>query len=131
MDAQLSTFAAELKTLVTMTNEIKPHALVLLDEIGSGTDPEEGSALSIAIIEALQAQHATIIATTHFSAIKQFAVACPRFMTATMAFDPQTLRPTYQLLLNQVGASEDIWLAQRLGLQPKIIAAAQQRLMTK
>ncbi|ETY74739.1 endonuclease MutS2 [Lactiplantibacillus fabifermentans] len=131
LNAQLSTFAAELTTLVTMTNAIKPHALVLLDEIGSGTDPEEGSALSIAIIEALQAQHATIIATTHFSAIKEFAVICPSFMTATMAFDPQTLRPTYHLLLNQVGASEAIWLAQRLGLQSQIIAAAKRRLTTK
>ncbi|WP_125583766.1 endonuclease MutS2 [Levilactobacillus cerevisiae] len=126
--AQLSTFAAEMTTLVDMTDHISANALVLLDEIGSGTDPEEGSALSIAIIEYLRQQHATIIATTHFSAIKEYAVDCPTFMTATMAFDPKTLEPTYRLLLNQVGASEAIWLAERLGLADPIIAAARQRL---
>lgn len=126
--AQLSTFAAEMTTLVTMTDAIQPNALILLDEIGSGTDPEEGSALSIAIIEYMRAQQATIVATTHFSAIKSYAVSCPTFMTATMAFDRQTLEPTYQLLLNQVGASEAIWLAERLGLAPEILAAARKRL---
>ncbi|MFC6179811.1 endonuclease MutS2 [Lactiplantibacillus daowaiensis] len=126
--AQLSTFAAEMTTLVAMTAAIQPNALVLLDEIGSGTDPEEGSALSIAIIDYLRQQHATIIATTHFSAIKQYVVTCPTFMTATMAFDPKTLRPTYRLLLHQVGASEAIWLAERLGLQPAILQAARNRL---
>ena len=129
--AQLSTFAAEMTTLVKMTADIQPNALVLLDEIGSGTDPEEGSALSIAIIEYLRQQQATIIATTHFSAIKAYAVDCPTFMTATMAFDPKTLRPTYRLLLHQVGASEAIWLAERLGLAQPIIDAARERLATK
>ncbi|BDZ30512.1 hypothetical protein RA086_04940 [Lactiplantibacillus sp. WILCCON 0030] len=126
--AQLSTFAAEMTTLVTMTDGIQPNALVLLDEIGSGTDPEEGSALSIAIIDYLRAAGATIIATTHFSAIKSYAVACPTFVTATMAFDRKTLEPTYHLLLHQVGASEAIWLAERLGLAPAILTAARQRL---
>lgn len=126
--AQLSTFAAEMTTLVTMTDAIQPNALVLLDEIGSGTDPEEGSALSIAIIDYLRAQQATIVATTHFSAIKSYAVACPTFMTATMAFDRKTLEPTYQILLNQVGASEAIWLAERLGLSQTILTAARERL---
>ncbi|MFD1421686.1 endonuclease MutS2 [Lactiplantibacillus songbeiensis] len=129
--AQLSTFAAEMTTLVEMTAGIQPNALVLLDEIGSGTDPEEGSALSIAIIEYLRQQQATIIATTHFSAIKSYAVDCPTFMTATMAFDQKTLRPTYRLLLHQVGASEAIWLAERLGLAQPIITAARERLATK
>ncbi|WP_125684702.1 endonuclease MutS2 [Levilactobacillus yonginensis] len=129
--AQLSTFAAEMTTLVEMTNHIQPNALVLLDEIGSGTDPEEGSALSISIIEYLRQQRATIIATTHFSAIKEYAVGCPTFMTATMAFDPQTLRPTYRLLLHQVGASEAVWLAERLGLAPAILADTRQRLAAK
>ncbi|MFD1549144.1 endonuclease MutS2 [Levilactobacillus fuyuanensis] len=129
--AQLSTFAAEMTTLVDMTDNIKENALVLLDEIGSGTDPEEGSALSISIIEYLRQRKATIIATTHFSAIKEYAVDCPTFMTATMAFDPQTLEPTYRLLLNQVGASEAIWLAERLGLAQSILDAARQRLDTK
>ncbi|MFC6208104.1 endonuclease MutS2 [Levilactobacillus tongjiangensis] len=129
--AQLSTFAAEMTTLVEMTNHIQPNVLVLLDEIGSGTDPEEGSALSISIIEYLRQQQATIIATTHFSAIKEYAVGCPTFMTATMAFDPQTLRPTYRLLLHQVGASEAVWLAERLGLAPAILADTRQRLAAK
>ncbi|WP_204120734.1 MULTISPECIES: endonuclease MutS2 [Levilactobacillus] len=129
--AQLSTFAAEMTTLVDMTDHIQDNALVLLDEIGSGTDPEEGSALSIAIIEYLRQKKATIIATTHFSAIKEYAVDCPTFMTATMAFDPKTLEPTYHLLLNQVGASEAVWLAERLGLSPAILADTRQRLAAK
>jgi len=128
IDDQLSTFAAEMTTLVEITQQIQPNALVLLDEIGSGTDPEEGSALSAAIIDYLRSQDATVIATTHFSAIKQYAVDCEQFVTATMAFDPQTLRPTYRLLLNRVGNSEAIWLAERLGLADSILQAARQRL---
>lgn len=131
LTAQLSTFAAEMTTLVDMTANIQANALVLLDEIGSGTDPEEGSALSISIIEYLRQQQATIIATTHFSAIKEYAVDCPTFMTATMAFDPKTLRPTYRLLLHQVGASEAVWLAERLGLAKPILEDTRRRLAAK
>ncbi|MFB9769346.1 endonuclease MutS2 [Lactiplantibacillus modestisalitolerans] len=128
LTAQLSTFSGEMTTLVDITANLRPNALVLLDEIGSGTDPDEGAALGIAIIADLLARQAKLIVTTHYSEIKRYAVATPAFITAAMAFDRQTLRPTYRLLLNQVGESEAMWLAARLGLDPRIVAAARARL---
>lgn len=128
MAAQLSTFSGEMTTLVAITNDLRPNALVLMDEIGSGTDPEEGAALGIAIIDDLVKRHAKLVVTTHYSEIKQYAVDAPEFVTGAMAFNRETLRPEYRLLLNQVGESEAMWLAARLGLQPQIVAAARQRL---
>lgn len=128
MAAQLSTFSGEMTTLVAITNDLRPNALVLMDEIGSGTDPEEGAALGIAIIDDLIHRGAKLIVTTHYSEIKQYAVNEPLFVTGAMAFDRQTLRPEYRLLLNQVGESEAMWLAAKLGLAPQILAAARSRL---
>ncbi|RRK10015.1 hypothetical protein D1831_09665 [Lactiplantibacillus garii] len=128
MAAQLSTFSGEMTTLVAITDNLRPNALVLMDEIGSGTDPEEGAALGIAIIDDLIQRHAKLIVTTHYSEIKQYAVATPAFVTGAMAFNRETLRPEYRLLLNQVGESEAMWLAARLGLNPRIVAAARARL---
>lgn len=128
MAAQLSTFSGEMTTLVGITNELRPNALILLDEIGSGTDPEEGTALGIAIIQYLIDQGAKLVVTTHYTGIKNYAVAQPHFVTGAMAFDRQTLLPEYRLLLNQVGASEAMWLAERIGLKPEILALAKQQL---
>lgn len=130
MAAQLSTFSGEMTTLVGITNELRPNALILLDEIGSGTDPEEGTALGIAIIQYLIDQGAKLVVTTHYTGIKDYAVAEPHFMTGAMAFDRQTLEPEYRLLLNQVGASEAMWLAERIGLKPEILALAKDQLKT-
>ena len=125
---QLSTFSGEMTTLVGITTDLRPNALVLMDEIGSGTDPEEGAALGIAIIDDLIQRGAKLIVTTHYSEIKQYAVRKPAFVTGAMAFNRETLRPEYRLLLNQVGESEAMWLAARLGLAPRIVAAARARL---
>lgn len=126
--AKLSTFSGEMTTLVGITNQLRPNALVLLDEIGSGTDPQEGTALGIAIIQYLIEHGAKLIVTTHYTGIKDYAVAQPHFVTGAMAFNRQTLAPEYRLLLNQVGASEAMWLAERLGLKPEILAAAKAQL---
>lgn len=126
--AQLSTFSGEMTTLVQITDQLRPNALVLMDEIGSGTDPEEGAALGIAIIDDLIQRHAKLIVTTHYSEIKRYAVAEPQFVTAAMAFNRETLRPEYRLLLHQVGESEAMWLAARLGLKPSILEKARARL---
>ena len=131
MAAQLSTFSGEMTTLVNITNDLRPNALILLDEIGSGTDPEEGTALGIAIIQYLIDQGAKLVVTTHYTGIKNYAVAQPHFVTGAMAFDRQTLRPEYRLLLNQVGASEAMWLAERIGLKPEILALAKEQLKDK
>ncbi|MDT7013947.1 endonuclease MutS2 [Levilactobacillus namurensis] len=128
MAAQLSTFSGEMTTLVGITDHLRPNALILLDEIGSGTDPEEGTALGIAIIQYLVDQGAKLVVTTHYTGIKDYAVAQPKFVTGAMAFDRQTLEPEYRLLLNQVGASEAMWLAERIGLKPEILALAKQHL---
>lgn len=128
MAAQLSTFSGEMTTLVGITNDLRPNALILLDEIGSGTDPEEGTALGIAIIQYLVDQGAKLVVTTHYTGIKNYAVAQPHFVIGSMAFNRQTLQPEYRLLLNQVGASEAMWLAERIGLKPEILALAKQQL---
>jgi len=128
MAAQLSTFSGEMTTLVGITNDLRPNALILLDEIGSGTDPEEGTALGIAIVQYLVDQGAKLVVTTHYTGIKNYAVAQPHFVTGAMAFDRETLEPAYRLLLNQVGASEAMWLAERIGLKPEILALAKEQL---
>ena len=128
MAAQLSTFSGEMTTLVAITTDLRPNALVLMDEIGSGTDPEEGAALGIAIIDYLMHQGAKLVVTTHYSDIKQYAVDQVNFVTGAMAFNRQTLQPEYRLLLNQVGESEAMWLAAKLGLQPTLLAAARRQL---
>lgn len=131
MAAQLSTFSGEMTTLVGITDQLRPNALILLDEIGSGTDPEEGTALGIAIIQYLIDQGAKLVVTTHYTGIKNYAVAEPRFVTGAMAFDRETLMPEYRLLLNQVGASEAMWLAERIGLKPEILSLARKQLKTQ
>lgn len=120
----LSTFSSHLTNLTAITNAIKPHSLVLLDEIGSGTEPNEGAALAIAVIEYLYQHGALVVVTTHYGEIKRYAQQHPAFTTAAMAFDEATLMPKYQLLMNEVGDSNAFWLARRLKLNPNIIEQA-------
>ena len=97
----LSTFSSHLTNLTAITNAIKPHSLVLLDEIGSGTEPNEGAALAIAVIEYLYQHGALVVVTTHYGEIKRYAQQHPAFTTAAMAFDEATLMPKYQLLMTK------------------------------
>lgn len=113
LDNSLSTFSAEMKQLSHIIKHANQSSLILLDELGSGTDPNEGAALAIAILQALQLKGCLILATTHYSAIKDYASKHPAFITAAMDFDLKTLTPTYKLLLNQVGTSRAFWIAEK------------------
>lgn len=125
MDNALSTFSAHMDNVAQILRQTKPASLVLLDEIGSGTEPKEGAALGIAIMEELYLKGALVIATTHYGEIKDFALAHPDFRTAAMAFDEVNLKPKYQLLMDQVGASNAFWIAKEKALPESVLQRAQ------
>jgi len=120
----LSTFTAHARGLKNIVENATPRALVLIDEIGAGTDPQEGSALSIAVLERLTAAKAPTIVTTHHSALKAFAHATPGCANGSMEFDTATFQPTYRFHPNLPGSSYALEIARRAGLQDDIIARA-------
>jgi DNA mismatch repair protein MutS2 len=124
----LSTFSAYLTRLKRILARVTKGSLVLLDELGSGTDPEEGAALAASIIEHLLGVGALVVVTTHLSALKSFAVNDTRIVNASMEFDAATLLPTYRLITGIPGRSRAIEVAQMIGLPAPIIASARERL---
>lgn len=120
----LSTFSGHMENLSGILQRSSRGTLVLVDEIGSGTEPKEGAALGIAIMESLYAKGALVIATTHYGEIKDFALAHGDFKTAAMAFDAATLTPQYRLLMNQVGESNAFWIAAEKGLADALLVKA-------
>lgn len=123
----LSTFSAHLKNLVNVLQQASTRTLVLIDELGAGTDPTEGAALGIAILQRLIDSGASVIVTTHFSAIKHFAYQHPKLKTCSVEFDVETLSPTYKII-EGIGASNAFIVAQRLGLPEEVVAAAKAHL---
>lgn len=130
IDNSLSTFSAEMVQIADIVKHAQKHSLILLDELGSGTDPNEGSAIAIAVLQELQLRGCLVTATTHYSSIKDFSLKNPAFMTASMDFDVQNLRPTYKLILNQAGESRALWIAKRSGMDEKVLKSAQRILTT-
>ena len=124
----LSTFSSHLRNVVRFVAAAGTGTLVLLDEIGAGTDPTEGSALAMAIVERLLAAGATVAATTHYAELKAFAQEHTLVTNASVAFDVATLRPTYRLEIGLPGKSQAFAIAQRLGLPADILADARSRL---
>jgi DNA mismatch repair protein MutS2 len=124
----LSTFSSHLRNVVRFMAAAGPGTLVLLDEIGAGTDPTEGSALAMAVVDALLAAGATLAATTHYAELKTLAEEHPLVSNASVAFDVKTLRPTYRLEIGLPGKSQAFAIAQRLGLPEPILADARSRL---
>ena len=122
--ASLSTFSGHITNLVSMDREMELPALVLLDEVGTGTDPNEGGALATAIVNHFKQRGALVIATTHYDALKTWGTATDGVITAAFAFDPQTFAPTYQLIYGAPGRSLAIEIAQRLGMPLPVVAAA-------
>lgn len=120
----LSTFSAHLRRLVNILDVAGPATLVLLDEVAGGTDPEEGGPLARAVIAALVARGALVLATTHLSALKQWAAHAEGVRNARVGFDPDTLRPLYTLSVGEPGASHALDIARALGLPAEIVDAA-------
>jgi len=122
--ADLSTFSAHMLNLKTMLEEATPHSLVLVDEMGTGTAPEDGAALAVALLDEFRAKNCIVLATTHHDRLKTYASTTPGVVNAAVEFDDVNLRPTYRLMVGVPGGSSGIAIAKRLGLAAGIIERA-------
>ncbi len=131
IEQNLSTFSAHVTNIDFISHTATAQSLVLLDELGSATDPEEGAALAVAIAEHFRTANALTIISTHHTSLKVYAANSQGVMNAAVGFDEHTLAPTYELRVGVPGASAGINIAQKLGLNSKIIASARQRINTQ
>jgi DNA mismatch repair protein MutS2 len=126
--ANLSTFSSHISNLREMAAVVADHrdkaALALIDEVGTGTDPDEGAALGVAIVDYFKQQGALVMVSTHYNPLKFYATQTAGVINASVEFNEETLRPTYRLLTNMAGTSSGIEIARRLGLQEEILAMA-------
>src|SRR5438034_5779356 len=131
IDASLSTFSAHVTNIASMDRALAPPALVLLDEVGSGTDPIEGGALGVAIVDHFRRRGATVIATSHYDALKTYASTTNGVTSAAFGFDAETFAPTFRLIYGSPGRSLALEIAARLGLNASVVAAARQNLTAR
>jgi DNA mismatch repair protein MutS2 len=127
LQQSLSTFSGHIRRIVRILEVVNDSALVLLDEVGAGTDPAEGSALAIALLQSLASRARLTVATTHYGELKALKYQDPRFENASVEFDDRTLSPTYRLLWGIPGRSNALTIAGRLGLAEEIIDTARDR----
>jgi len=128
IELSLSTFSSHMKNIASIAHEADSDSLVLLDELGAGTDPEEGAALAVGITEFLMSKACKTIITTHYSALKEFYLDTPSVVNASMEFDQTDLKPTYRLIMGIAGASNAIYIAQNLGVPEEIIQTAKSQI---
>lgn len=131
IEQNLSTFSAHIRNIDGIVHRADEHSLVLLDELGSATDPDEGSALAVAVAQHFLERHVLSIITTHLTALKVYAARHTGVLNAAVGFDETTLTPTYELRLGIPGASAGINIASRLGLDPAIVTNARSQLTTQ
>jgi DNA mismatch repair protein MutS2 len=131
IEASLSTFSAHITNIASMDRALATPALVLLDEVGSGTDPIEGGALGVAIVDHFKRRGATVVATSHYDSLKSYASTTDGVTSAAFGFDAETFAPTYQLLYGSPGRSLALEIAARLGLPESVVTSAREKLSAR
>ena len=126
----LSTFSSHMKKMVAIVNQVTPNSLALFDEIGSGTDPVEGAQIAISVLNYFVKKNASFITTTHYAELKAYAYTKERVVNASMAFNEDTMEPTYHLVIGKSGSSNALSIAKNLGLKQEIIDSARHHFNT-
>lgn len=124
LEENLSTFSAHIKNVLEVLREVNKDSLVIMDELGSGTDPAEGMGIAVAILEELRKSGAIFLVTTHYPEVKEYADRAQNIVNARMTFDRETLRPTYQMVIGEAGESCAFYIADRLGMPNDMLRTA-------
>ena len=124
LSENLSTFSAHITNVLEVLSEANKYSFVIMDELGSGTDPTEGMGIAIAILEELRKSNALFLVTTHYPEVKEYAAKTENIINARMTFDKETLRPTYQMIIGEAGESCAFYIADRLGMPNRMLKVA-------